>query len=354
MQQQLNRLAFIDVWRAIAVLAVLVGHLDRNEPFRAVIESFSLQLIFGWASLGVFVFFFISGYVVCLAGIKDIENGRFSIRGFYIKRLFRIMPPLLVYGFTCMMLGNWGFKLIPFSPREFLAIISYTCNLEIEIFHCGWFGGHTWSLAFEEQFYILFPLALFFKNIRIRIFSPKGFLIAFTLVVFLAPLFFPKPWVGESGFFLIHGLFLTGALCAKYQSKLSQILHQASEVYFVTALTVTVLLYKFGNPYLQLGLVFSIPIMVLCSGYSGPINVIFFRSTALAYLGKISYSIYLWQQLVTSNQFYVPNFLGQLAAIGLLFLLCAFSYEVFERRLIGIGNRLAQQSKGSLTTSRFT
>jgi peptidoglycan/LPS O-acetylase OafA/YrhL len=341
MQTSFHRLRFIDVWRAIAVSAVIVGHLDRNESFKATVETYSMGFLFGWGSLGVLIFFFISGYVVCLACLKEIERDTFSVKRFYTKRLFRIAPPLILYAVTCLVLGNIGLKVITFSPREFLATMVYACNLEITIFNCGWFGGHTWSLAFEEQFYLIFPFILTYRIVLARIAVRACALIFLALVVAAMPLFFPKPWVGHAGFFLIYGLFLSGALCAKHNERLSQALMRMPKVFFISGLVSTGLLYKYGSPQMQLALVATVPMMILASGHKSVIRRFMFDSGKLAYIGKISYSLYLWQQLITSNGFYIQSFLGQIAVLAALIAMCSISFEFFERPLVVLGNRIS-------------
>jgi peptidoglycan/LPS O-acetylase OafA/YrhL len=126
---------------------------------------------FGWT--GVDLFFILSGFLISNQLFAEIQKkSDFSIKRFYIKRAFRILPPyffiLLIYIF------------IPaFHEREQLSplwkMFTFTQNLGLNITVTGTFS-HSWSLCVEEQFYLLFPLLLLFL-LRIKSFRRAGWLI---------------------------------------------------------------------------------------------------------------------------------------------------------------------------------
>ena len=171
---EIRRIQFrneINGLRAIAVLGVVIHHADFNF------------LSGGW--LGVDIFFVISGYLISNIIISELNNNSFKFRNFYKRRVKRIIPGLFSTLLICIPFAYWLL-----TPR---AIIEYV-NSQVSsiLFFSNYFFRdldfynatgtkimpllHTWSLAIEEQFYIIFPLLCYiiyksFKNYIIIIFS---------------------------------------------------------------------------------------------------------------------------------------------------------------------------------------
>ena len=158
--KNVNRIKFredINGLRAISVLAVVFYHIE-IELFKG-----------GW--LGVDIFFVISGYLISNIIISELINNEFSFRKFYLRRVNRILPPLFV-----VLLITIRFSISVLSPKAFneftesllSAIFFYANyhfkNLDFYISEPSKYSPllHTWSLAIEEQFYILFPLVVVF------------------------------------------------------------------------------------------------------------------------------------------------------------------------------------------------
>ena len=155
----IKRISFrndINGLRAISVLAVVFYHAD--IPF----------FDGGW--LGVDVFFVISGYLISNIIISELNENKFSFGNFYIRRAKRILPALF-----SMLLFTAPFSYFLLTPK---AMIEYTQSLFSSIFfyanyyfqNLDFYNAtptkfmpllHTWSLAIEEQFYLIFPLICF-------------------------------------------------------------------------------------------------------------------------------------------------------------------------------------------------
>ena len=145
----------IDGLRAIAVLPVILFHAGFE--------------VFGGGFVGVDVFFVISGYLITGIILEDLKHGRFTIAGFYERRARRILPALFFVMLCCVPLA-WVLML-PSQFEDFskslIAVSLFGSNI---LFggQDGYFGPtaetqpllHTWSLAVEEQYYIVFPLLL--------------------------------------------------------------------------------------------------------------------------------------------------------------------------------------------------
>jgi peptidoglycan/LPS O-acetylase OafA/YrhL len=148
----------IDGLRAIAVMAVILNHLD--------IKWFASGYV------GVDVFFVISGFLISSIIFKGINSGTFSFSGFYARRIRRIIPALLF-----VILVTLPFAWLLMTPDQlryygggaFAAIFSFS-NVwfynRIDYFNPAASEDplvHTWSLGVEEQFYLLFPLIAYYS-----------------------------------------------------------------------------------------------------------------------------------------------------------------------------------------------
>jgi peptidoglycan/LPS O-acetylase OafA/YrhL len=169
----------IDGLRAVAVGTVVIFH------------AFPLALPGGY--IGVDVFFVISGYLITSIIHREIQENRFSIRKFYERRFRRIIPALM-FAITLTTIAGW----IVLSPPDFteygeslVATSAFMSNIYFWLTG-GYFSGpahekallHTWSLAVEEQFYVIWPIVL----IALAKVPRKWFVTAFA-AIFLGSLF---------------------------------------------------------------------------------------------------------------------------------------------------------------------
>ena len=346
-----GRLAYLDGWRAVAVAVVITSHVTgfRHEPL--LLKQVARWLPVG--EIGVLIFFFISGYVISRSALAEIEaNGSFSQRAFYIRRAFRIIPPLVLYLATCLLLGAFG--LVDFHIGNAAPAFLYVCNVEL-FNNCVWLGGHTWSLAYEEQFYMLFPILLGFFLLGRMPFIPH---LVFAVVFAALPLFFPLSYASRLDFPLIYCLFGMGFLAARHQAAVERLLRPVAGWLFVVAAAVVLAAPGFMpwpviyNNY-PLLFVPAIPVMVLCAGWSFASS--FFTLGWLRYLGRISYGIYLWQELATSDLFRTRPLAVELAAVAGIVVLCAVLFEIMETPLIRLGRRLAEgEPAGAPASARGT
>ena len=110
-------------------------------------------------TFGVDLFFGISGLLICGRLLDESEKtGGISLRSFYIRRVFRIIPPAFAYLAVVGLLSIAGFIVV--SPREWLSSLFFSRNYIIMPPDTGWYTGHFWSLAVEEHFYLIWPAAL--------------------------------------------------------------------------------------------------------------------------------------------------------------------------------------------------
>ena len=290
--------AEIDGLRALAVLPVILFH--------AGFEWFSGGFV------GVDVFFVISGYLITNIIISEMAEGKFSIINFYERRARRILPALFFVMAVCLPfawlwlsqndLKNFGQSLV--------AVSTFSSNILFWL-ESGYFDTaaelkpllHTWSLAVEEQYYILFPIFLMLTW-RLGI---KWVLILLS-VVFLLSLgvaqwgaynkpsanFFLLP---TRGWELLVGVF--AAFYLKYNTHLkSHILNQALSLLGIGMILYSILIFDKTIPFPSLyALVptFGTALPILCAIP----KTFVYRFLSLKYIvgiGLISYSAYLWHQ----------------------------------------------------------
>ena len=137
----------LDGIRALAVLLVFLAHssLDKIVP----------------GGLGVTIFFVLSGYLIStLMRIEHTRSGRLDIRGFYLRRLLRLMPPLVIVVALAALLSAVSLIDGEFTPSGLFSALFYLGNYHViaNDFH-GMPGGVgvVWSLAIEEHFYLFYP-----------------------------------------------------------------------------------------------------------------------------------------------------------------------------------------------------
>ena len=163
-----NKLHGLDHLRAIAITIVFLYHYGVIFPSPAWVRTAGQ---FGWT--GVDLFFVLSGYLIAAQLFREVSTrGSISLKTFFLKRFFRIMP------------GYWAvvaiYICLPFArereaPAPLWKYLTFTQNLGLHLRTQGSFS-HAWSLCIEEQFYLLLPCILLLL-IFIRVFEKSGWLL---------------------------------------------------------------------------------------------------------------------------------------------------------------------------------
>ena len=335
----------IDTLRAVAVLAVIIYH--------AKIYLFG-SLIFPGGYLGVDIFFIISGYLITSIILKElIEKQSFSFKNFYIKRVRRILPALLL-----VILASIPFSWIYLYPIDLVSFsksILYSLGFGSNFFFH--FSGleygspegllkpflHTWSLSVEEQYYILFPITLVavFKFFR-------KYLIYFLLICFVVSLLIAdwgsKNYISANFYFLHSRIWelILGSLVAYFEIKLG---HRGRGKILCEVLpTLGIILigysfFSFDSETFHPSFYTLMPAIgvTLILWFTNRDNFIF---KILSYnffvkIGLISYSLYLWHYPIFSFanhlEVFLENNLGKLFLIIITFIMSVFTYNFVEQ-----------------------
>jgi peptidoglycan/LPS O-acetylase OafA/YrhL len=286
----------IDGLRAVAVVAIIAFHLGVSR--------------FSGGFVGVDIFYVISGFLIGGIVIGELEEGRFSIRRFYQRRLRRILPALVAM-LACTTAVAL-FVLFPVELSDYAASLTATALWSANIYFwqtTNYFFVdkatpllHCWSLGVEEQYYLFFPLLamlLFSFRLQRHIISAIIALVAagsFTLSILLTT---PFP---TANFFLLPSRaweLLLGVLVALVPvSKFDwRPLREVASASGLALILVSILQYSPRTPFP--GLHALLPCLgtaaVIAAGTRGPSLAGTLLSTRpFVFVGLLSYSLYLW------------------------------------------------------------
>ena len=138
--------------RAIAIFLVIASHILVGITTPSWLKTLLYPIATG--KTGVRLFFVISGFLITwLMLVEKRERGRVNLVRFYIRRFLRIFPVFYFYVFFVFIMGKIsGYQL---APGVYITALTYTRNFDF--WGSNWLLAHSWSLAVEEQFYLLWP-----------------------------------------------------------------------------------------------------------------------------------------------------------------------------------------------------
>lgn len=150
-----SRIPCLDGLRAVAIILVISNHLVHSSDMW--IFNNPLSFVFSNGVLGVFLFFVVSGFIITRMLIAEHEEyGEIRIGAFYWRRALRIVPVLYVYILSVVLLEPYTG--IGVSAGSIVSAATFLQN--VSPWADAWPFEHVWSLSVEEQFYLLWPLAL--------------------------------------------------------------------------------------------------------------------------------------------------------------------------------------------------
>jgi peptidoglycan/LPS O-acetylase OafA/YrhL len=183
-----------DGLRAISILLVILAHLGLYSKIEHItFLKNNWNLISG--NSGVMIFFSISGFLITTLLLKEKESfGRIDFRNFFIRRLLRLAPAILLLLITVLvlMLGHY-------LKQDFVAILFsffYIYNFVPHKFYTGELG-HTWSLGVEEQYYFIWPFVISYLS-RIKYLIYLALFVVLVCIAFRFISSYPISYNGES------------------------------------------------------------------------------------------------------------------------------------------------------------
>lgn len=335
----------LDGIRALAIVAVVLGHS------RSPMLNHSWMAPFRNGSLGVVGFFVLSGFLITGILLREIDKtGTVSIKRFYARRSFRIFPAFYVYLQVIAILG--GLHYVSLNLTSWLSAATYTWNYTIPA--SSYSLAQTWSLSLEEQFYLLWPLCLvlFRKKTCLQIAIVSILISPISRV--LTYLLFPALRGHINMMLHTHiDAILTGAALALAQNLglYTQLRNHLAKAYWLLPVGI----YFALHPTLEAAMrgYFSLPLGATLDELSCGIVMLhvvqypqlplgrFLNWKPIAHIGKVSYSIYLWQQLFVGENQRTP-FPFNLIWI---FLCAEGSYWLIEQPFLRLRDRMFCSSR---------
>lgn len=330
----MRRISSLDGLRAISITLVLLDHLVKWKHV-------SLRFAGNYGTLGVHVFFVLSGYLITKLLLQEYQrSSTVSLRDFYLRRAFRIFPAALVFlGVVAVLYWN------QMCWFHIAAAVFYFANMDMTR---PWMFGHLWSLSIEEQFYLIWPFAIK-RWYRHRTAILIGVLAA--TPVFRLCLYTFKVKTGLAGSLPVFADQLAiGCLLAVLAPRIPRISKSVAAAMILAAMTIqwfpatsagrTVFMLFVLRPLLDISIaglilhVIQVPYRLL-------------NCKPIAWVGRISYSLYLWQELFCSNATFHLGYSLIIPALG-----CAcLSYYLVEKPMLRVREKITRSTAGAANAS---
>ncbi|HTS08014.1 MAG TPA: acyltransferase [Candidatus Eisenbacteria bacterium] len=323
----MKRIPSLDGMRAVSIALVVVGHWAELRFHSNVAGAF--------ANLGVRIFFVISGYLITTLLLRELEKrGSICVRDFYVRRAYRILPAAMVFMAIAFVLF-WR----ELRWYHMAAAVFYVANFD---FTHPWYLGHLWSLSVEEQFYLLWPgvLKKWYRHRTKILVGVVAFAPVYRVACHLAGL----RGQADETFPAVADVIAVGcllAMVAKCVPRISGAWVVAMGLIVASVPTYWGLRGFHSDPVLLFVLwplmhlsIAGLILHVVRMHYS------LLNLRAMVWLGQISYSLYLWQQLFVFGTHGRPWY-GVIAAVGA----ASASYYCVEKPILRLRERRARASE---------
>ncbi len=297
MKSQLENFRYradVDGLRALAVIPVIFFHASLGFPGGFV---------------GVDIFFVISGYLITTIIAKEVTRGDFQMKNFWERRIRRILPAAVAMAVLVLIAG--AFILLPYQ-FETLGKSSLAQTFMVSNFYFwqqdGYFAApsdfepllHTWSLAVEEQFYVILPLILLSVTNIGTVRGARWIIILF--IISLAWSIYGVAYYPAATFYLLPSRaweLLLGSIIAIVPIKLPKGRHTQSILSWVglTLILVSFSSYSLLTPFPGLAAippVLGAGLLILVNRDTLTLPGKLLSLPPVVFIGKISYSLYLW------------------------------------------------------------
>jgi peptidoglycan/LPS O-acetylase OafA/YrhL len=341
--KSIGYLPTLDGWRACAVMAVIVSHFAYSSSTVESAPHWVHYVLIGSGVKGVQLFFAISGFLITSRLIEEwSQSGHISLKRFYTRRICRILPPAMTYLALTGLLG--AAALIQFQWKYWLSAVCFFRNympagsgtvLDI----------HYWTLSVEEQFYLIWPALLVLFGIYRAKYTGTFLVLAIWIWRWIASNQIWGARVGQGDWsrsdMCFDGLLIGCLFALALESpRVKAWLTRRLQVWVVFTV-VAVILVSGGRTYTPGGRSIQsmlMPILIVAT-ILNPQTWLgrMLEIPLLRWIGRLSYSLYIWQQIFAFQRF-LPLYSLQ---FGALFGVAALSFYGIEKPMIRLGYKLA-------------
>ncbi len=323
----MTRIPSLDGLRAISIAAVVAGHVAKAMHSTAVWGAFG--------NTGVRIFFVISGYLITRLLLSEHDRtSSINLREFYIRRAYRLLPAALVF-IAAGVIIDWH----QMKWYHVAAAVFYVANCDYSL---PWIFGHLWSLSIEEQFYLLWPSILkrWYEQrvpilIGVMVLAPVSHLILY---------YFRVPAGGDGLFPVLADNLAVGCLLAILESRIPRI-----PGYIALGMTLAVVVIPFFSARTVTRTLFMVSVLhpAFLVSIAGVILHVtrrpyrFLNCRPIEWLGRISYSLYLWQEPFCPNPRFRPAY-----AIAFAVTAACVSYYVIEQPALNMRDKRPKHRSG--------
>ncbi|WP_184693340.1 acyltransferase family protein [Saccharothrix tamanrassetensis] len=363
----MRRFPALDGLRAVAAVIVVVSHFAGPK----------WTWLSGW--VGVYIFFVLSGFLITTLLLREQSTrGGISLKSFYLRRVFRILPPyLVILGFIVLFCWLRG----EFHSREFPTALPYYLTFFNEFLPeanptgpDNFFSG-SWTLGIEEKFYLFWPALMVVVGVAAVKRRIAVAVTALAAMVLLVP--FTGGWVMDYSLTLLYestvhyAILLIGALLAilmhneRSFALIAPFTHPFAAVPIVTAfvalhVNMTDLWASTrNNLWLLLGYAVLVAFLLITLVSRGPVR--WLLSTApMRFVGDRSYSLYLIQGVahfivvLTIPRFAVNGTATAVVVVVVSLLMADLVYRWFEQPAIALGRKIIANGRQRAEQSRPT
>lgn len=335
-----NNISSLDGLRAFSILIVIAQHFSSAHQFGAQNYLWRFQL----GDLGVRIFFVISGFLITTLLMEEqARHGRINLYKFYARRFLRIFPAY--YFFLAVIFILTISSIIPSQLDDLVSPLLYLSNY----FETSRVLAHTWSLAVEQQFYLIWPFIIFFLGFR------YGLTIAIIFSI-LAPLYrvlisldapeIPTIW---TQFQTAGDAIAAGCIFAMLRERLwamqtyRNFINQRTLIISMLAIGFLASSHKWPVFWNGIGSVMMTLLIVImidcCIRINQSIAYKVLNSAPLVFIGTISYSLYIWQQVFAYGKLTHDAVLSTIC----LFLVACLSHFLVERPALRLKRLVAKE-----------
>ena len=324
-----RRIPSLDGLRAISILAVLFGHVAYASHFQNWVTG-------AYAHYGVRVFFVISGYLITTLLLEEERRfGSISVSRFYLRRVFRIFPVAYLYLLAMtpfVVMASWKWVVV------WLYGSTYVQDLP-------WNLSHLWSLSVEEQFYLVWPLAIVAAGRHAKKFAWAAIFVA-VVAQYVVSKYFSQSINALFFFPCVMDSLAAGCLLALYRPQLRRMSRVVWLLLLVAPLISGAGEIQTGWPVPQFfahinTLVFNALVaLVIVDVTKYPPK--WLNSPIMVWIGLLSYSLYVWQ-MPFLNPAYEIN---PVIAVLLVFATASLSYYFWERPILKWSHKVIGRRTG--------